>query len=514
MNAFPLTATATAFLLGSLIVAGVLIKLYWHRETPRGVLWWGGAIVAYALARFLPIQLSSLSEDAALALGTGLYVLSGLLLFAGARNFLHRRMPWLPAIAVCCLTFGLGVALGRLDALWPLPALPAAVLTAAALTYVSLGLLAARPSRWNSDYLLAVMAFLGLALLRLAEPWTKLRAVDDNVTHLLVDSSLTLAATMGLVLIVLRRLRVRLEQSEATIREQYAQLRGIVDAMPDPMLISSVEDGRLLYANMPALSKLSLETSDLGERTLDGFFADGDQHMELMLDLRDDRHVDSAEARMRTRRGKPFWALVSLCPMRFQDQNAVLTAFKDISRQKQLEEQLVRLATVDSLTGAFSRRHFMELATKEIKRSKRYHHAASLLLLDIDHFKRVNDTYGHSRGDHVLRLVAAHCRGMLRAPDFVGRLGGEEFAIMLPQTGLDSATEIAERLRISLSQQDVSIEQDSLHVTVSIGVAECLPDDNIDECLRRADLAMYEAKRKGRNRVETYGGHMWLNQLA
>ena len=175
---------------------------------------------------------------------------------------------------------------------------------------------------------------------------------------------------------------------------------------------------------------------------------------------------------------------------------------------KQLElatEALEHQAHTDFLTGLANRRFFLESAENELARSARYGKAVSILMLDIDHFKRINDTYGHMTGDVVLQKLADLCRSTLREVDIMGRWGGEEFSILLPETDGKSAEEAAERIRRLVADTGVALKQGlPLKLTISIGVATHTDkDDNIDMLIDRADQALYGAKNAGRNRVCT-----------
>jgi diguanylate cyclase (GGDEF)-like protein len=166
--------------------------------------------------------------------------------------------------------------------------------------------------------------------------------------------------------------------------------------------------------------------------------------------------------------------------------------------------EVQRLASIDELTGLYNRRHFLSMAQVEFSRGLRYKRALSAMLLDIDHFKKFNDTYGHALGDRVLEIVAKLCKQSLRNTDILGRYGGEEFVILLPETSLEVAKVVAERLRKSVSGAVIPIEGGALNVTVSIGVAEnnCLTP-TLETLIARADQAMYIAKYKGRDQVAT-----------
>ncbi|MGC0151316.1 sensor domain-containing diguanylate cyclase [Chromobacterium vaccinii] len=166
------------------------------------------------------------------------------------------------------------------------------------------------------------------------------------------------------------------------------------------------------------------------------------------------------------------------------------------------EKQLYHLATQDSLTELHNRRQFIELAGREFERGRRHPGPLAVMMMDLDHFKEINDRHGHAVGDAVIRHFAGLCRETLRASDLCGRLGGEEFAAVLPDTRPEDAMMVAERLRAAVAAAEVPAENGPMSYTVSIGVAERQPGENdIDEVLSRADKLLYQAKRDGRNRV-------------
>jgi diguanylate cyclase (GGDEF)-like protein len=168
----------------------------------------------------------------------------------------------------------------------------------------------------------------------------------------------------------------------------------------------------------------------------------------------------------------------------------------------QLFGEVQRLAITDGLTGTHNRHHFFELAERELNRARRFGQPVSAIMLDVDHFKQVNDTYGHAVGDQVLRVVAERCGESIRDIDILGRYGGEEFAIILPGTDLSGTPTMAERLRRSIADAPIPTDKGDLTVTISLGVASSAQDDeDAAALLNRADVAMYEAKQAGRNRV-------------
>jgi diguanylate cyclase (GGDEF)-like protein/PAS domain S-box-containing protein len=175
----------------------------------------------------------------------------------------------------------------------------------------------------------------------------------------------------------------------------------------------------------------------------------------------------------------------------------------NISERKKLESELTRQAHIDYLTGLLSRRRFMEQGEVELARAIRYDKPLSILMLDIDFFKKVNDTYGHQVGDAVLQALSKACQNTLRQVDIAGRLGGEEFGVILPETTDKEAHDVAERLREVIANTEVTIPVGlPIHLNVSIGVTTMKnKNTNIDVLLNQADKALYEAKQTGRNKV-------------
>ncbi|BBL78514.1 hypothetical protein RxyAA322_03680 [Rubrobacter xylanophilus] len=171
-----------------------------------------------------------------------------------------------------------------------------------------------------------------------------------------------------------------------------------------------------------------------------------------------------------------------------------------LARQRTLAEAMHRLAHTDPLTGTSNRRSVYAALRREMEAARRYGKPLSVLLFDLDHFKRINDTYGHSQGDAALRWIANTVRSLLRTTDHLGRWGGEEFIVLAPETDLEQATLLAERLREAISlDQPPNLPP----LTASFGTATHRPGDTPEDLLRRADEGLYRAKARGRNRTET-----------
>lgn len=182
----------------------------------------------------------------------------------------------------------------------------------------------------------------------------------------------------------------------------------------------------------------------------------------------------------------------------------ILKFIKGDNVEVQYHEEIYRLMTVDGLTDVYNKRYFTEELEKEISRSRRYERVFSLVLFDIDHFKQVNDNYGHLAGDSILRQLAELIRSRIRRDDSLARIGGEEFAILLPEVGCKGATELAEKLRRLVEEKVFVFEGLRLNVTISLGVADWNPKiADVQALIKAADEKLYEAKRAGRNQVKT-----------
>jgi diguanylate cyclase len=176
-------------------------------------------------------------------------------------------------------------------------------------------------------------------------------------------------------------------------------------------------------------------------------------------------------------------------------------ANQKIEKLKQQMERIKHEVVIDPLTRAYNRRAFDERIAQEISSFRRYGNPSSLIMMDIDHFKHVNDSYGHRTGDGVLRVVAGILKKEIRDMDVLCRYGGEEFALILPHTALAAAVDVADRLRRKIAESRFSFKGRRFHVTASFGVAELSPDDTVESYIQRADAALYRAKEEGRNCV-------------
>jgi diguanylate cyclase (GGDEF)-like protein/PAS domain S-box-containing protein len=202
--------------------------------------------------------------------------------------------------------------------------------------------------------------------------------------------------------------------------------------------------------------------------------------------------------------GEQFPVSLSVAPLRGQENEVIgrLHIITDITERKKLQEELRQQATTDELTKVSNRRRFIELANNEMKRAIRHKRPPAVALIDIDHFKQINDTHGHATGDLALIAFTKTCQRHIREIDVFARFGGDEFVLLFPETNQEQAYEIVERIRLALTTKPVDLDGKQVTITLSCGIAS-LGDEqsSFDALLNRADQALYRAKEAGRNRV-------------
>ncbi|OHC91504.1 MAG: hypothetical protein A3J87_01760 [Sideroxydans sp. RIFOXYB12_FULL_59_6] len=294
------------------------------------------------------------------------------------------------------------------------------------------------------------------------------------------------------------------------LRESEQRLRDITNTVSDGLLVLD-RDGKITFANPEAQSLLGYRPDELlGADMCDLLHVldDGKPMPRIASNVlnvgRTGITCYGQDELFKRKDGVLMPVLVSASAIIKRHQIVgIVVAFHDISNRKRLERELVRRAQTDVLTGLNNRRHFYDLAEQELARAKRYGKPLAMLMLDVDHFKQVNDSYGHHAGDAVLRKLSEVCIAALREIDVIGRYGGEEFVVLLPETDAHRALEAAERLRHALAEAEVPLAGgDMLRFTVSIGVSNLVATDaDLDSVLKRADKGLYEAKNSGRNRV-------------
>lgn len=291
--------------------------------------------------------------------------------------------------------------------------------------------------------------------------------------------------------------------NEQLLLDNEQQLRSIFEILPVPVYVARRRDGRILFVNRKTCLLLQQSTGPLLKSSSADYFVDEEDREKIhrMVDAVHD--VREIEVRMKTALGHEFTAELAAIKISFGGEPAMLVSVNDISQRKKLEAELFHQANTDDLTGLSNRRFFMIQAEQEIRRARRFNRDLSVIMMDLDHFKHVNDTYGHAAGDCALETIVRASLESLRESDIMGRLGGEEFAIILPETSLEAAKDAAQRLLSHIAETAVHIPGKVIHCTTSLGVAQLRAKDNsIDDLLSRADEALFRAKDNGRNRAE------------
>lgn len=311
-----------------------------------------------------------------------------------------------------------------------------------------------------------------------------------------------------------RRLQTEIterREMEAALRASEKNYRNLVDSVNSIILRWDAE-GRVVFINPYGLKFFGYEADELIGKNVVGTIVPESESIsrrdlgQLMLDIQQDPdRFRNNENENIVRDGRRVWIYWTNRAITDADGRIVeiLSVGNDITGRRHMEAELRRLATTDSLTGAFNRRRFFQKARQEFLRHQRYGHHFSVLLMDLDHFKKINDTHGHPAGDSVLKIFVDTCHRIFRVTDIFGRTGGEEFSAVLPETDAAAAIRVAERLRDRVMNSRIDIgTEDPIRFTVSVGLTALEEDDvTLESMIRRADKALYDAKRKGRNRV-------------
>ena len=291
-----------------------------------------------------------------------------------------------------------------------------------------------------------------------------------------------------------------IEERTNLFEESIENFRLLFEASPVALVISRWSDGKIVDINKKAAQIFEARRDGKDHWYRDFWVNDGDR-ARLLDALQNDGELEEFEAQLRRQSGEAFWCSLSARIVHFAGERHVLVGARDISEQKKLEAQLREMATTDPLTGALNRRKIFEIVRENIDRAHRYARPLSIAMLDLDHFKSINDNYGHGFGDIVLRGVVEEVRKNLRSTDYVGRYGGEEVLLVFPETHLDEAKLVTERIRTAIACCQFRAGDVEVSLSLSGGIASLLPNEPLDDLLRRADNALYLAKANGRNRI-------------
>jgi diguanylate cyclase (GGDEF)-like protein/PAS domain S-box-containing protein len=292
-----------------------------------------------------------------------------------------------------------------------------------------------------------------------------------------------------------------LHKARETIRELEERTRFILDSIHAGIVIIDAETHKIVEANPEALRLMEITKDQVVGKICHNYICPAEVGGCPITDK--GQQVDNSERVLLKTGGRRLPILKTVTSIQLNNRQHLLESFLDITPLKLLQDKLEILATTDPLTGIYNRRHFIEMSEKECTRAQRSLTPLSMAMIDIDNFKIINDRYGHTTGDLVLKELVAICNDTIRPYDIIGRLGGEEFAITLVDCALQEAYSVSERIREKVANYIMPVNSQDISIQVSIGVAELSGNgENWDSILNRADQALYLAKNAGRNRVE------------
>ncbi len=307
-------------------------------------------------------------------------------------------------------------------------------------------------------------------------------------------------------------------QAEQALRESESRLRAIMESVQTGIVIIDPDTHKIGDVNAAAANMIGAPKEEIIGSACHRFICPAEKGKCPITDLH--KTVDHTERMLLTATGARCPVIKSVTTVLLDGKEHLLESFIDISERKQMEERLNaslaekeglvqslnELATHDGLTGLYNHREFYKLLEDELVRAQRFNRPASLLMLDIDHFKRVNDTHGHLAGDAVLKELSELLDREARTIDRVCRYGGEEITVILPESDLEAAANMAERMRAAVEAQAFDANADApLRITVSIGVASFPAHaDSAQALVAAADAALYAVKQDGRNRISRY----------
>ncbi|WP_334139473.1 diguanylate cyclase [Thermovirga lienii] len=312
--------------------------------------------------------------------------------------------------------------------------------------------------------------------------------------------------TEGVSLLSNVNMALKLHETRLKLKEKEATLRAIVNIVKDGILLLD-QAGRVLFLN-PAAEKIFGYTNR--EARGKGLFSllepewildvtSGDEVKSGELEY--SKHLEGKELEVKfkhKREERPIFVDMTFSLLKIEERSYYVVAGKDVTKHKELQEKLLYLSITDPLTGAYNRRYTEQRLQEEMERSKRMRTVFSVIMFDLDHFKRVNDEFGHDIGDEVLKRVTDVVKRRIRKIDTLGRWGGEEFLVILPGTTLEKAVFLAEELRKKIEQEDMPFDG---NCTASFGVTAFLEGESGKDLIKRADEALYKAKNEGRNCV-------------
>jgi len=294
--------------------------------------------------------------------------------------------------------------------------------------------------------------------------------------------------------------QLRIQTLTTDLARRNRQQEQILKALPVPYVISRF-NGEVYALNDLAQDLFEVDQEDLSSINAEDFYKDQRERDGLIREIFEQGSVQGYEIQFTTRNGKNIWAMVSASIFDLDKGKGIFTGINDITARKKMEMDLEKMAMTDPLTGIHNRRGFINISGRQYMLAQRHKMHLALLLFDIDHFKKINDTYGHDVGDRALIHFVDIVKENLRQSDVFSRIGGEEFTLLLPDADPKGALKMAQRISEIVEGRPLEIRNEKIPMTVSGGLTQWKTDESLDRVLSRADSAMYQAKEKGRNQI-------------
>lgn len=293
-------------------------------------------------------------------------------------------------------------------------------------------------------------------------------------------------------------------RDETQYRAAQTELKNILEQLPDVFYRVDMQ-GNITMISASCLDTIGYRQEEMLGTAMSSYYRTPEDRQKVVQAITDGGgKATLVEAELKHRDGSIIWISTNAYVRFGQDgqPSHIEGMARNITERKRMEELLVTLSRTDGMTGAYSRSYFMDRAKEAINVVKRYQRPTSIMIADLDHFKSINDRYGHHAGDLALKAFTDVCRQQMRKSDILGRLGGEEFGMLLPETTIEDALNLAERIRMATAALEIMLDEGIFGLTVSIGLVEITTDNvSLDTVMRRADQAMYQGKEKGRNQV-------------
>lgn len=366
-------------------------------------------------------------------------------------------------------------------------------------------IVSARPDEARIRDVLEKIAAINSELTPLEDDFSYTLGEAARITQALLLVGLFVAAALLLVIGVLlsRRIVAQSEAAQEAVRESEIHLGKVIQSAPVPFVMSRIADAVIVFANARAVEQFKSPAASLPGKPVAHLYADGGDCASHLEAAGRDGALRDREVRLKDAGGTEFWALVSSQAVAYGGEPCILTSINNIDARKRDEEAMHRLAYHDGLTKLPNRTMLFENMKQSLARVQRRGATLTILFIDLDRFKQINDTLGHDAGDALLREIAARLVESVRASDLVARFGGDEFVVLLEADREPEVVTTVARKILDALGQTVMLDGRSVRVTASIGIST-YPDDGMDieALIRNADLAMYRAKENGRDNFQ------------